>query len=69
VLPSLIFITDTGSAAAEAGGEDPEGGDCAAEEGASGLRGLQGDPNHTKLRAKPNLTRLHIEKKKVLRKF
>ncbi len=42
-LSSLIFIIDTGSEAAEAGGEDPKGGDSAVEEGAPGLRGLQGD--------------------------
>jgi hypothetical protein len=39
----LFLLIDKGSEAAEAGGEDPEGGDGAAEEGAPGLRGLQGD--------------------------
>ena len=42
-----------GAEAAEAGGEDPEGGDGATQEGAAGLRGLQGDlyqtiPSQTK---------------------
>jgi hypothetical protein len=72
VLPSLIFIIDTGSEAAEAGGEDPEGGDGAAEEGAPGLRGLQGDcllnfqtipTNQTKPWQTPHLTN---EKKPIL---
>ncbi len=57
-------MIDKGSEAAEAGGEDPEGGDSAAEEGSPGLRGLQGDclaNSKPFQQIKPNYVRLPIE--------